>query len=91
MVLSLSCMIFVAAAVDPPAGGVSPLAWTIIGALALVCATAIPALWIRGNRIQDRMYEDLKKCNEKRNQSEEDQLGLLKVLRIQMEESKKRR
>lgn len=73
---------------DPPAGGISPLAWAIILALAGVCATVIPALWARGNKIQDRMYEDLKACNEKRAQSEEDMLGLMKVLRLQMEASR---
>lgn len=72
----------------PPSGGISPLAWAIIGSLATVCATVIPALWHRGNKIQDQMYEDLKTCNEKCAQSEEDQLGLLKVLRLQMEASK---
>lgn len=90
MELFLSFVVM-AVAGDPPAGGISPLAWAIILALCGVIATVVPALWIRGNRIQDRMYADLKACNEKRNQSEEDQLGLLKVLRIQMEESKKRR
>jgi hypothetical protein len=76
------------AQVTPPAGGISPLAWVIIGALALVCSTVIPALWHRGNKIHDTMYEDLKKCNEKCKQSEEDVLGLMKVLRLQMEASK---
>lgn len=69
---------------DPPAGGLSPLAWAIVVPLALVCATAIPALWYRGNNIQDTMYEDLKKCNETRLEQEEEILGLLKVLRLQM-------
>ncbi len=73
---------------DPPVGGISPLAWAIILALAGVCATVIPALWVRGNKIQDRMYEDLKACNQKRAQSEEDMLGLMKVLRLQMEASR---
>jgi hypothetical protein len=74
--------------VTPPSGGISPLAWVIIGALATVCMTVIPALWYRGNKIQDTMYEDLKKCNEKCKQSEEDVLGLMKVLRLQMEASR---
>jgi hypothetical protein len=74
--------------VDPPSGGVSPLAWVIIGALIFVIATVIPALWIRGNKIEDRMYSDLKKCNEKRNASEEEIVSVLKVLRLQMEQSK---
>lgn len=76
------------AAGDPPSGGISPLAWVIICALALVCATVIPALWYRGNKIQDKMYEDLKTCNEKRAKTEEDVLGLMKVLRLQMEASR---
>lgn len=81
-------VLFGAAVIDPPSGGVSPLAWAIIGALALVISVAIPALWNRGNKIQDRMYEDLKACNEKRAEQEEEILGLLKVLRLQMEQSK---
>lgn len=73
---------------DPPAGGISPLSWIIILTLCGVIAAAIPALWIRGNKIQDKMYADLKECNEKRVKSEEDMLGLMKVLRLQMEHSK---
>ncbi len=61
--------------VEVPTGGVSPLAWAIIGALALAIAAVVPALWSRGNKIQDRMYEDLKTCNEKRAKTEEDVLG----------------
>jgi hypothetical protein len=76
------------AQVAPPSGGISPLAWVIIGALVTVCVTVIPALWYRGNKIHDQMYEDLKKCNEKCKQSEEDVLGLMKVLRLQMEASR---
>ena len=72
----------------PPSGGISPLAWVIILALAGVIAAAIPALWVRGNKMQDKMYEDLKECNQKRAEAEEDLLGLLKVLRLQMEASK---
>ena len=72
----------------PPVGVVSPLAWSIIGVLAGVCATVIPALWYRGNKIQDKLYEDLKECNDKKRKSEEDVLGVLKVLRLQMEQSK---
>lgn len=83
--LSVATML---AEVTPPSGGISPLSWVIIGVLATVCTTVIPALWYRGNKIQDTMYEDLKKCNEKRAQSEEDVLGLMKVLRLQMEASK---
>lgn len=78
----------VAQTATPPSGGLSPLAWVIIVALAGVCAAAIPALWVRGNKIQDKMYEDLKECNEKLVESEEDLLGLMKVLRLQMEQSR---
>ena len=73
---------------DPPSGGISPLAWIIIVSLAGVIAAVIPALWYRGNKMQDKMYEDLKTCNEKRAQTEEDVLGLMKVLRVQMEKSR---
>lgn len=76
------------ASVDPPSGGVSPLAWVIIGTLAAVIAAVVPALWVRGNKLSDRMYADLKECNEKRAEQEEEVLGLLKVLRLQMEDSK---
>lgn len=75
-------------ATTPPAGGISPLAWVIIVALATTLASVTAALWFRGNKIQDRMYEDLKACNEKRAQTEEDVLGLMKVLRLQMEASR---
>jgi len=78
----------IATMADPPSGGLSPLAWAIIGALASAIAAAVPALWYRSIKIQDIMYKDLKECNEKRAQSEEDLLGLLKVLRVQMEKSK---
>ena len=76
------------ATVDPPAGGVSPLAWVIIGALATVVGTVVPALWYRGNKINDKMYADLKECNEKKAEQEEEMLGLMKVLRLQMEQSR---
>lgn len=74
--------------VDPPSGGVSGLAWVIILALCGVIAAVIPTLWVRGNKIQDRMYGDLKACNEKKTEQEEEVLGLLKVLRLQMEQSR---
>ena len=74
--------------VDPPSGGLSALAWVLIVALAGVMAAVVPALWYRGNKLQDKMYEDLKVCNDKRAKTEEDVLGLLKVLRLQMEKSK---
>lgn len=81
MWLSLSYMI---ARVDPPSGGLSPLSWTIIIALATVISVAIPALW-KQNR---QMYRDLRDCNERSNQKEDEVLGLLKVVRVQMEISK---
>lgn len=92
MWLSLSFVLLTdaVARVDPPAGGISPLAWAIIGALAAAIGAAVPALWYRGNKIQDQMYEDLKTCNERKAQLEEDLLGLLKVLRLSMEQSRKR-
>ena len=89
MWLSLSFLMAVAG--DPPAGLISPLAWAIISALATACTVAIPALWYRGNKIQDQMYQDLKVCNEKNAQSEEDILGLMKVLRLQMEKADSKR
>lgn len=74
----------VADSVPAPDGAVSPLAWAIIGALvtALVAVCAFSKYWT------DRLYSDLKECNEKRAASEEDVLGVLKVLRLQMEQSK---
>jgi hypothetical protein len=72
----------------PPSGGISPLAWAIIVPLAAALGAVVPALWARGNKIQDRMYEDLKACNEKRAKTEDDILGLMKVLRLQMEASR---
>lgn len=96
MWLSLSFAVAAEAArVDPPTGGISPLAWAIISALALVCLTVVPALWHRGNKerdradqIRDKMYEDLKECNKKRADSEEEILGLMKLLSLMMEQSK---
>jgi hypothetical protein len=81
-------MVVEAQASAPPSGGISPLAWIIILAMAGAMAAVVPALWVRGNKLQDKMYEDLKRCNEKRAQTEEDVLGLMKVLRLQMESSK---
>lgn len=86
----------------PPAGSISPLAWAIIGTLVAAIAAAIPALWVRGNSIQDRMqkrmdevhdqmYADLKECNEKKLELEDEMLGLMKLLRLQMEQSKARK
>jgi len=92
MWLSLPCMIFAA---DPPAGGISPLAWTIIGALAAVCVTVVPALWHRGNKerdradqVRDELYKDLRECNKKRVESEDEMLDLMKLLRLMMEQPK---
>jgi len=67
-----------------PDGGVSPLAWAIIGAL----VTALVAVSLFAKYWTDRLYSDLKECNEKKAASEEDVLGVLKVLRLQMEQSK---
>lgn len=86
MGLSLSLMVDVVS--EPPGGGLSPLAWAIIVALVAVITAVVPALWVRGNKLQDKMYEDLKKCNEKNTQVEDGVLGLLKVLRLQMERSR---
>ncbi len=88
MILSMSFEVLAATRIEPPAGFVSPIAWVIIGALVAVITVTVPALWFRGNTMQDKMYEDLKKCNEDRAKSEEDLLGLMKVLRLQMEQSK---
>lgn len=75
-------------AVDPPAGGVSPLAWVIISALALALTVVVPALWHRGNKMYDMVYADLKACTESKATHEEDVVGVLKVLRIQMEKAR---
>lgn len=80
----MSCAIVSMARVDPPSGGLSPLAWTIIIALSTVISVAIPALWKHNRQI----YRDLKDCNERSNQKEDEVLGLLKVVRVQMEVSK---
>lgn len=85
---TLFAVVLGVATVDPPGGGVSPLAWVIIGALATVVGTVVPALWYRGNKIHDKMYADLKECNEKKTEQEEEMLGLMKVLRLQMEQSR---
>lgn len=68
----------------PPAGGLSPLAWTIIVALCTAGATVVGALW----KDRQQTYNDLKACNAKYAEQEEEILGLLKVLRVQMEQSK---
>jgi hypothetical protein len=84
MRLFLSFMTFEVARIDPPNGGISPLAWTIIIALATVISATVPALW-KMNRV---MYRDLRQCNERSNKQEDEILGLLKVVRVQMEVSK---
>lgn len=97
----MQLLVSVAAALEvgAPAGGLSPLAWTIIVALAGVIAVAVPSLWYRGNVIQDRMqkrmdevqdkmYADLKECNENKLELEDEILELMKLLRLQMERSK---
>lgn len=84
MVLSLSLVALEVAKVDPPSGGISPLAWTIIITLATVIGVVVPALWKQNRQI----YRDLKDCNESKNQQDDDVLGLLKVIRMQMEQSK---
>ena len=80
----MSFLAFEVARVDPPSGGISPLAWTLIVALATVISVAIPALW-KHNR---QLYRDLKECNERSNQKEDEVLGLMKVVRVQMEVAK---
>jgi hypothetical protein len=72
----------------PPSGAVSAVSWVIIVSLVAALVSVTTALWFRGNKIQDQMYEDLKECNEKRAKTEEDVLGLMKVLRLQMEASR---
>lgn len=84
MELLLSCCAVVVAAVDPPSGGVSPLAWVIIGAL----ATALVAVCLFAKGWVDRLYGDLKACQAARADQEEEVLGMLKVLRLQMERSR---
>lgn len=68
----------------PPAGGLTPLAWTIIVTLCTVLVTVVGALW----KDRQQTYKDLKDCNAKHAEQEEEILGLLKVLRVQMEQSK---
>lgn len=63
--------------VDPPSGGVSPLAWVIICAL----ATAVVAL----GKFCLTLYGDLKKSREDLAQAYEDQASLLKALRSGLE------
>lgn len=77
MVLMLGVVV---AKADPPAGGLSPLAWTII--LALVAALGVVS------RALAVVYKDLKEANKLVNQRDEEALGLFKVMRGQMERSK---
>ena len=67
-----------------PAGAISPLAWVIIVALASVLTTVSTALWVQNNK----MYADLKACNSKHIDREVEVVGLLKVLRLQMEKAR---
>ena len=69
---------------DPPAGGVSPLAWVIITCL----ATALTGVSLFGARWATKIYDDLKACNTAKASQEEEILGLLKVVRVSMEQSK---
>jgi TRAP-type C4-dicarboxylate transport system permease small subunit len=66
--------------VDPPAGSLSPLAWTIILALCGFIMMLLRALAV--------VYKDLKAANNKLNQRDEEALGLFRVMRGQMERSK---
>lgn len=77
-------LLFVTENGDPPAGGVSPLAWAIV--LALVAALGIVCLFF--SRWNSRLYDDLKECNASKADLVEETLGLLKVLRLHMEKSK---
>jgi hypothetical protein len=82
MQLILSCLNQVPEA--PPAGALSPLAWIIIVAIASVVTTVVPALWYQNKK----MYDDLKACNNKHIDREVEVVGLLKVLRLQMEKAR---
>jgi hypothetical protein len=72
------------ALVDPPSGGVSNLAWVLVTSL----VTALLAVCTVGLRWISKMYDDLKACNAARADADDDTLGLLKVLRTQMEKSR---
>lgn len=76
------CMLY--AETTPPSGGLSSLAWTLIVTLATALVTVTGALW----KDRKQTYDDLKACNAKYAEQEEEILGLLKVLRVQMEKSK---
>jgi hypothetical protein len=67
-----------------PEGGVSPLAWVIIGCLitALLAVVAFAKAWT------DKLYNDLKECNGRAADREEDTVGQLKVLTVQMEKAR---
>jgi hypothetical protein len=73
-----------ASKLDLPTGGVSQLAWVIIGCL----VTAIVSICAFARHWTNRLYNDLKECTQKRLEQEEEVLGLLKVLRLQMEQSR---
>lgn len=82
--MNLVISVLAATDVSPPSGGLSPLAWFLIvvlaGALATSCGVGLG--WAR------KIYDDLKECNAARAAQEEDILGLLRVLRTQMEQSR---
>lgn len=82
MILSLSIMDGVE--ITAPTGGVSPLAWVIIGALvvALLAVCTFSKFWV------NRLYEDLKECRARRVAEDDETVGLLKVLSSQLERSK---
>lgn len=73
-----------AAEVDPPSGGISPLAWVIILALcSVVVAICTVALrWV------SKLYDDLKACNAAKAAESEEILAMLRVARVQMERSR---
>jgi hypothetical protein len=81
---SLLSLMEVLKAADPPAGVFSPAAWVVISAL----GTALMGVSLFGAKWATKIYDDLKECNKARVASEEEVLGLLKVLRVSMEQSK---
>lgn len=76
----MGVVVMAAVVSDPPAGGISPLAWTIICVLSGVVVVLARALAV--------VYKDLKAANERVNARDEEALGLFKVMRGQMERSK---
>jgi hypothetical protein len=78
--MGMVCLFGAVAKADPPAGNLSPLAWTIIMALAGAVAILFRALIV--------VYNDLKKANAKLVSRDEEALGMFRVLNAQMERSK---